>query len=118
MTSTLAETAGTCLSAVIASNHFIPYSGASCAGAVSNQRVREIGNEACFGSNCIAASVYGIPLPKTYNARSLKTKTDSKSCPFSEKVFLLLMGCSKNYIMYWGLRVLLYQHYPQKCAQT
>ena len=25
----------------------------------------------------------------------------------SEKVFLLLMGCSKNYIMYWGLRVLL-----------
>jgi len=24
-------------------------------------------------------------------------------CPLSEKVFLLLMGCSKNYIMYWGL---------------
>jgi len=26
--------------------------------------------------------------------------------PPLEKVFLLLMGCSKNYIMYWGLRIL------------
>jgi hypothetical protein len=24
-------------------------------------------------------------------------------CPFSEKVFCYLWGCSKNYIMYWGL---------------
>ena len=40
------------------------------------------------------------------------------SCPFLEKVFLLLMGCSKNYIMYWGLRLLVYHLLKNKCAQT
>ena len=37
---------------------------------------------------------------------------------FWEKVFLLLMGCSKNYIMYWGLRILLYHHIAKQCAQS
>lgn len=27
----------------------------------------------------------------------------SDQLSFLEKVFLLLMGCSKNYIMYWGV---------------
>ncbi len=48
MTSTLAETAGTCLSAVIVDSYPKRVPGASCAGAVSNQRVLGIGNAACF----------------------------------------------------------------------
>ena len=40
------------------------------------------------------------------------------SCPLSDKVFLLLMGCSKNYIMYWGLRLVIYHGLAQTCAQT
>ena len=48
MTSTLAETAGTCLSAVIVDSYPKRVPGASCAGAVSNQRVLGIGNAACY----------------------------------------------------------------------
>lgn len=32
----------------------------------------------------------------------------SDQLSFLEKVFLLLMGCSKNYIMYWGLHPIVY----------
>jgi hypothetical protein len=40
-----------------------------------------------------------------------------EGCPLSEKVFLLLMGCSKNYIMYWGLRLEVYHDIHLKCYQ-
>ena len=45
-------------------------------------------------------------------------RTASRVLSFLEKVFLLLMGCSKNYIMYWGLRMLVYHAGPIKCAQS
>ena len=44
-------------------------------------------------------------IPQIHNKQQRKGDTKLVS-PFQEKVFLLLMGCSKNYIMYWDLRVL------------
>ena len=35
-----------------------------------------------------------------------------------EKVFLLLMGVAKNYIMYWGGYKFIITNPPEKCSQT
>jgi hypothetical protein len=48
----------------------------------------------------------------------MRKRTATNAVLFLEKVFLLLMGCSKNYIMYWGLRLLVYSILPEKSAQT
>lgn len=37
---------------------------------------------------------------------------------FGEGIFVTYGGCSKNYIMYWGLRLLVYHGASKQCAQT
>jgi hypothetical protein len=55
----------------------------------------------------VACFSFGLIISYFQNTRKIgKVKEELQAVPLLEKVFLLLMGCSKNYIMYWGLRVL------------
>ena len=53
---------------------------------------------------CEKAGSTKPPLLKRFDKIFCARKKDGNSerHPFLEKVFLLLIGCSKNYIMYWG----------------